>query len=134
MVKENPTGPLPEINQLVTSCQQKLRLSYWSDALKTAGDPEAAQQEELPLAPDWVIRQAEVGNYTDEKRKCLYFSKACDTIFHDIFADETVNHHVVDLAGHEAPEFLTVLDRTFFSTSDESTLPTFKNNQSKRNG
>lgn len=46
-------------------------------------------------------------------------------IFHGIFVGEVMTHHVVDLAGHEALEFSTVLDKTFFSTSEERILTTF---------
>lgn len=65
------------------------------------------------------------GKLYRQERECFYFSKACDMILHDIFVDEMVNHHVVDLAGHKALEFSTVLDKTFFSTSEESILTTF---------
>lgn len=46
-------------------------------------------------------------------------------IFHDIFVGEVMTHHVVDLAGHKALEFSTVLDKTFFRASEESMLTTF---------
>lgn len=49
-------------------------------------------------------------------------------IFHGISVGEVMTHHVVDLAGHKALEFSTVLVKTFFGTSEESTLhlPHFK--------